>query len=65
MDKINDVGLAAQDNDTFPTELLKSQLECGMIRYLCGCWENESIGIAEFCKYHDDLAAAEEEGVRK
>ena len=30
------------------------------ITVICGCWQNEEIGEAEFCKYHDNLAAAEE-----
>jgi hypothetical protein len=31
-----------------------------MTYYKRGCWESEEDGIAEFCKYHDGLAAAEE-----
>jgi len=29
--------------------------------FTCGCWQDEAEGIAKFCKYHEDLAAAEEE----
>ena len=34
-----------------------------VIWYKCGCWcctTREVDGVAQLCKYHDDLAAAEE-----